>query len=444
MKRRAGAVTVAADIWHLDIPEFLEMRSEAGDQRRKAYDVFPQVVVTDNFMRRVEQGAAWTLVDPYEVKQVLGIDLHNLWGTEFDAAYEQIEEAVGLGELTLTQTVNARNLFIDILETQVETGLPYIAFKDAINRANPNKHIGIIPSVNLCCESFSVVVPGKLAHSCNLASVNLAQVEDDELAEICQLVVRLLDNTIDVTTAPIGEARNHNRNLRTIGVGVLGLADYLAKRGLRYQDKREIRELFKEFSYQCLMGSVLLAKERGSYPAINSSEYGMLEILGKSRSQRPEWKALYDLFDFYGIRNSHVMAIAPNTSSSLIQGCTASVLPPYALFNAESLGKGDVMKAVPFLREYGDNYQENQRLEQRIVVDAIAEMQNWVDTGISMELVFNLNPDVYALNKTVYASDIYDTALRAWRRGLKAIYYIRTVKEDRLSEVDGCGDSCTL
>lgn len=102
------------------------------------------------------------------------------------------------------------------------------------------------------------------------------------------------------------------------------------------------------------------------------------------------------------------------------------------------------MKAVPFLREYGDNYQENQRLEQRIVVDAIAEMQNWVDTGISMELVFNLNPDVYALNKTVYASDIYDTALRAWRRGLKAIYYIRTVKEDRLSEVDGCGDSCTL
>lgn len=424
------------------------MKSEAGDQRRKAYDVFPQVVVPDEFMRRVEADEDWTLVDPYEVKQVLNIDLPNLWGKEFEEAYMVIEEAVATGKLTLTATIHAKDLFAEILEAQVETGLPYIAFKDAINRANPNQHLGIIPSVNLCCESFSVVTPDDLSHSCNLASVNFANLSmDDEELEmfyLTDLAVRMLDNTIDVTTPPIASAKNHNEQLRTIGVGIIGFADYLAKRGINYTQTGVINNTIKGFAFGCFLGSVELAKERGAYPAFKGSSYDNGKLLGKTKQEHPEWEYLYDKFLKYGIRNSHVMAIAPNTSSSVIQGCTASVLPAYAKFHVENLGKGDSKKAVPFLIQHGDNYQENRLLQQSVVVEAIASMQEYIDTGISMELAFNLNPNAYGLGITVDAEHIFEVAMLAWKRGLKAIYYIRTIQAEVLSEVDGCGDSCAM
>ena len=447
--RRAGAVTVGVDVWHLDVPEFLEMQTENGDQRRKAYDVFPQLVIVDEFMRRVVAKEKWTLVDPYEVKTKLGIELAKLWGEEFETAYGQIEAELGK-QITLYKQVNARDLFKEIMRSQVETGMPYLAFKDAINRANPNKHEGYIPGVNLCCESFSNVKPGVEAHSCNLVSINLANVEETELPNICQLSVRILDNTIDITNPPFAASKAHNDKYRTIGVGCMGLADWLAKRCLTYENLPEISYLFEEVGYWCTYASMELAKTRGAYAAFKGSEWSKGKLIGAkplawfltNARDKDRWQTLAENIQATGIRNSHITAIAPNTSSSLVQGCTASVLPVYSKFFYDKWAKGTVPIAPPFVQDYFWYYHENKTLAQKKVVKAIATIQQWIDTGISMELLFNLNQGVYfpeQPERCLKAKDIFETLIMAWEEGCKAIYYIRTVQKDDFKESgDGC------
>lgn len=450
--RRAGAVTIGVDIWHLDVPEFLEMQTENGDQRRKAYDVFPQLVITDEFMRRVINKAEWTLVDPYEVRNKLGIELAELWGEEFEEAYRLVEANLDK-EILLYKKINARDLFKTIMRSQVETGMPYIAFKDTINRANPNKHDGYIPGVNLCTESFSNVTPDKTAHCCNLVSLNLANIDREEIESNCQIAVRILDNTIDITNPPFDNAKNHNDKYRTIGVGAMGLADWLAKRKLSYNNLSEISNLFEEIGYWCTYSSMELAKERGAYQAFLGSEWSQGKLIGakpvawflNNAVQPQRWQQLATDIQRFGIRNSHITAIAPNTSSSLVQGCTASVLPVYSRFFYDKWAKGTVPIAPPFIEEAFWFYPENKNLEQQQVVKAIATMQEWIDTGISMELLFNLNEGVYfpeEPNRCLTAKDIFDTLVMAWELGCKAIYYIRTVQKDNFRESDDSCSSC--
>ena len=450
--RRAGAVTIGVDIWHLDVPEFLEMQTENGDQRRKAYDVFPQLVITDEFMRRVITKAEWTLVDPYEVRTKLGIELAELWGEEFEEAYRLVEANLDR-EIVLYKKINARDLFKSIMRSQVETGMPYIAFKDTINRANPNKHDGYIPGVNLCTESFSNVTPDKTAHCCNLVSLNLANIDREEIESNCQIAVRILDNTIDITNPPFDNAKNHNDKYRTIGVGAMGLADWLAKRKLSYNNLSEISNLFEEIGYWCTYSSMELAKERGAYQAFLGSEWSQGKLIGakplewflNNAVQPQRWQQLAEDIQRFGIRNSHITAIAPNTSSSLVQGCTASVLPVYSRFFYDKWAKGTVPIAPPFIEEAFWFYPENKNLEQQQVVKAIATMQEWIDTGISMELLFNLNEGVYfpaEPNRCLTAKDIFDTLIMAWELGCKAIYYVRTVQKDNFRESDDSCSSC--
>ncbi len=447
--RRAGAVTIGLDIWHLDVPEFLEMQAENGDRRRKAYDVFPQLVIVDEFMRRVQNKEKWTLVDPYEVKEKLGIDLAEQWGEGFDAIYAQIEAELD-NEITLYKTVDARELFKHIMRSQVETGMPYLAFKDTINRANPNKHAGYIPGVNLCCESFSNVKPGLEAHCCNLVSLNLANVDEEEIATASKLAVRILDNTIDITKPPFEDSKTHNDKYRTIGVGCMGLADWLAKRHLGYQSLTEISSLFEEVAYWCTFASMELAKERGAYAAFAGSEWSKGKLLGsKTLAEIKEiavdsdrWIQLSEDVQQYGIRNSHITAIAPNTSSSLVQGCTASILPVYSKFFYDKWAKGTVPIAPPFIQDCFWFYRENKSLDQKVVIKAVAVMQQWIDTGISMELLFNLNQGVYFPDqpeRAVKAKDIFETLMMAWSEGCKAVYYVRTVQKDDFKESsEGC------
>ncbi|GCA80128.1 ribonucleoside-diphosphate reductase subunit alpha [Microcystis aeruginosa] len=450
--RRAGAVTIGVDIWHLDVPEFLEMQTENGDQRRKAYDIFPQLVITDEFMRRVITKAEWTLVDPYEVRNKLGIELAELWGEEFEEAYRLVEANLDR-EIVLYKKINARDLFKSIMRSQVETGMPYIAFKDTINRANPNKHDGYIPGVNLCTESFSNVTPDKTAHCCNLVSLNLANIDREEIESNCQIAVRILDNTIDITNPPFDNAKNHNDKYRTIGVGAMGLADWLAKRKLSYNNLSEISNLFEEIGYWCTYSSMELAKERGAYQAFLGSEWSQGKLIGakpvawflNNAVQPQRWQQLAEDIQRFGIRNSHITAIAPNTSSSLVQGCTASVLPVYSRFFYDKWAKGTVPIAPPFIEEAFWFYPENKNLEQQQVVKAIATMQEWIDTGISMELLFNLNEGVYfpaEPNRCLTAKDIFDTLIMAWELGCKAIYYVRTVQKDNFRESDDSCSSC--
>lgn len=442
--RRAGAVTVGLDIWHLDVPEFLEMQTENGDQRRKAYDVFPQLILPDEFMRRVQNKQDWTLVDPFEVKNALDIDLPPLWGAEFEKAYATIEENLDT-KIKLYKKVNARELFKHIMRAQVETGMPYLAFKDAINKANPNKHDGYIPGVNLCTESFSNVTPDKYAHCCNLVSLNLANLEKEEMESICTLAVRILDNTIEITLPPFADAKEHNNRYRTIGVGAMGLADWLAKRELRYNNLGEISNLFEDIGYYCTLASMELSKERGAYPQFQGSDWSKGLLIGskpvewfeENAYDKPRWKQLSQDIQQFGIRNSHITAIAPNTSSSLVQGCTASVLPVYSRFFYDKWAKGTVPIAPPYINEKNWFYQENKNLHQDTVVNSIAVIQQWIDTGISMELLFNLNQGVYFAEdgeRALKAKDIYDTLVMAWEKGCKAVYYVRIVQRDSFKE----------
>ncbi len=423
------------------------MQTENGDVRRKAYDVFPQVIVSDLFMKSVEENKEWYLLCPYEVEQAIGLEdkFASLWGKDFEESYKFIIHLIKQGFYTgRYKVVNAKDLFKHIMKTQIETGLPYIIFKDQINRMNPNKHDGYIPQANLCVESYSNVTPDQLTHTCNLVSLNLANIEDDELEYISSLAVVILDNTIDITETPIKQSNDHNNRYRTIGIGAMGLADWLAKKELRYTDTEEISDLFENIAYYTTYQSCELAKERGAYPAFPNSEWSRGNMLGgrslvwfKENSKRyVDWCLLSDEIMRYGIRNSHIMAIAPNTSSSLLQGCTASILPIYSKFYYDKSSKGSVPIAPPFIKDKKWFYRENKTLDQNIVVNAVAAIQPWVDTGISMELLFNLNANVYGEGKTFTAKDMYEVLMNAWKKGLKTVYYIRSVQKDNFGQSD--------
>lgn len=451
--KRKGAVTVSLDVWHMDIESFLELRTENGDQRMKAYDIFPQVVIPDLFMQKVRSNEDWLLVDPNEIRTVYWTEMSELWGPAFNEFYAKLEADAKAGKLEMFKFVSAKELFKKMMKSQVETGMPYLAFKDTLNRFNPNKHDGLIVGTNLCTESHSNVRPtqfgarelegdkivreehGGLIHVCNLVSVNLANIDtDEELESVCRTSVRLLDNAIDFTEVPVLEGVLHNRRYRTIGVGAMGLADWLAKRNITYtKSAPAVDALFEKFAAYCIQASIDIAKVKGTYGAYDGSDWSRGIILGHNQawfeenaSLKERWKLIFDELKQYGVRNSQITAIAPNTSSSLIQGCTASVLPVYSKFFVETHGKGSIPNCPPFIAQKLWYYQENRNIDQRTVVDIMAHINKWIDTGISVELIYNLNRDIRA-------KDIYDTIMDAWQKGLKTLYYTRSIQKDGTS-----------
>ena len=448
--KRKGAVTVSLDMWHLDIENFLELRTENGDQRMKAYDIFPQVVIPDLFMQKVENNEKWLLVDPQEVRTKYHQEIADLWGAEFEKLYNQLYFDAQFGKLEMYKFVSAKELLKRLMKSQIETGMPYIAFKDTLNRYNPNKHDGVIVGTNLCTESHSNVRPAKfgpkriengkiisetydgLVHVCNLLSINLANVEnDDELKSICQTSVRILDNAIDFTRVPILEGTMHNQRYRTIGIGAMGLADYLAKNNIPYNASADVvDDLFEKMAIYNIRASIEIAKQKGPFGAYQDSEWQKGIILGKTQvwfnansKYKQEWNDIYENLRKYGIRNSQISAIAPNTSSSLIQGCTASVLPIYSKFFVETHGKGSIPNCPPFIKDKFWFYQENRNIDQRKIIEIMARINKWIDTGISIELMYNLNRDIRA-------KDIYETIMKAWKNEIKTLYYTRTIQKD--------------
>lgn len=458
--RRAGAVTVALDSWHLDIESFLELQTENGDQRGKAYDIYPQVVVSDLFMERVEKNLEWTLLDPYEIRMKYGVELCELYGEEFEKKYLEIEKD---RDITLKKIVKARELFKEIMKTQIETGMPYIFFKDRANLMNHNSHVGMIGNGNLCMESFSNFSPSRdfkesidensgvrkvnlgEVHTCNLVSLNLAEIEREELEKNVSIAVRILDNTIDLTKTPIKESDKHNRNYRAIGVGTMGLADYLAREYMIYEDSiLEIDELFEEIALYSLKSSALLAKERGSYPMFKGSQWDRGVFFQKDENWYLEnskysqkWKEIFELVKEYGIRNGELTAVAPNTSTSLLMGSTASVNPTFSRFYIEKNQKGAVPRVVKYLKDRSWFYPEFKNVDPQTYVKIMGRIGKWTTQGVSMELIFDLN-------KNIRAKDIYDTFMTAWKEGCKSVYYIRTIQKSTniMNEKEEC-ESCS-
>lgn len=458
--RRAGAVTVALDSWHLDIESFLELQTENGDQRGKAYDIYPQVVVSDLFMERVEKNLEWTLLDPYEIRMKYGVELCELYGEEFEKKYLEIEKD---RDITLKKVVKARELFKEIMKTQIETGMPYIFFKDRANLMNHNSHVGMIGNGNLCMESFSNFSPSRdfkeeieensgvrkvnlgEVHTCNLVSLNLAEIEIEELEKNVSIAVRILDNTIDLTKTPIKESDKHNRNYRAIGVGTMGLADYLAREYMIYEDSiLEIDELFEEIALYSLKSSALLAKERRSYPMFKGSQWDRGVFFQKDEKWYLEnskysqkWKEVFELVKEYGVRNGELTAVAPNTSTSLLMGSTASVNPTFSRFYIEKNQKGAVPRVVKYLKDRSWFYPEFKNVDPQTYVKIMGRIGKWTTQGVSMELIFDLN-------KNIRARDIYDTLMTAWKEGCKSVYYIRTIQKSTniMNEKEEC-ESCS-
>ncbi|MGL5203134.1 ribonucleoside-diphosphate reductase subunit alpha [Cetobacterium sp.] len=458
--RRAGAVTVALDSWHLDIEHFLELQTENGDQRGKAYDIYPQVVLSDMFMRRVEEDSTWTLVDPYEIRKKYEVELCEIYGEQFEELYLKIEAD---DNLNLKKVIKARELFKEIMKVQIETGMPYIFFKDRANKMNHNSHVGMIGNGNLCMESFSNFSPSKKfneetegetgvrttklgeVHTCNLVSMNLAEIEREELEEIVDISVRILDNTIDLTKTPIKESDKHNLAYRTIGVGTMGLADYLAREFMIYDESlNEIDELFEEIAIYSVKSSAKLAKSRGVYPMFEGSMWDKGIFFGKEKAEYLEsskfaekWAEVFDLVETYGLRNGELTAIAPNTSTSLLMGSTASVNPTFSRFYIEKNQKGAVPRVVKHLKDRAWFYPEFKNVDPKTYVTIMSRIGKWITQGVSMELIFDLNKDIRA-------KDIYDTFMTAWKEGCKSVYYIRTIQKNTniVNEKEEC-ESCS-
>lgn len=432
--KRAGAGTLALPIWHNDVLDFLDMQTEHGDPRMKAYDVFPQVCIPDVFMERDESRGSWTTFCPFEVRTKLGIDIRGLYGKKFREAYEIIEKAAEEGILTITRKFeNARELTKIIMRTQFETGLPYIAFTDTINEYNPNKeddngHIGI-PCANLCTESFSNVKPDEFGHVCNLASIVLGNIKDfKELGKISALTTKILDYGISLTNAPDPITAAHNNRYRTIGIGLQGLHDYLARETLNFRDVDHIREIAECVEYNAALQSIELAKRFGTFEAFEKSEWkngNRVQEFKSFSSGKYDWDYLQSQIDQYGIRNSQLTSPAPNTSTSIYMDSSASVLPVYDSFFTEDNKNGKLVVAAKYLKQnpiaYAKTFVKHTATE---IIDVVAELQKFIDTGCSMELIFDQRKENFN------AKDLYDAIHYAHKKGIKAIYYIRTIKNN--------------
>lgn len=435
--KRAGAGTLALPIWHNDVMDFLDMQTEHGDPRMKAYDVFPQITIPDIYMERDKNKGSWVTFCPYEVKKKLGIDVRGLYGAEFTQAYLKIEQAFEDGKLKVARKIdNARDLMKIIMRTQFETGLPYIAFTDTINRYNPNKgdtdNVGIT-NVNLCTESFSNVMPDSLGHVCNLASIVLGNIKNfAELGKISALTCKILDYGISLTNAPDAITSAHNDRYRTIGIGLQGLHDHLAREFMNFRDLDYIREIAECVEYNAALQSVELAKRFGTFTAYENSEWkngNRVAQFTEFASGKYDWAALQAEIDQYGIRNSQLTSPAPNTSTSIYMDSSASVLPVYDAFFSEDNKNGKLVVAAKFLKDnplgYAKTFPKHTATE---IIEVVSELQKFIDTGCSMELIFDQRKEGFN------ARDLYDAIHYAHSKGIKAIYYIRTLKKNATIE----------
>ena len=466
--KRKGAVCAYLESWHLDIEEFLELRKNTGDDRRRTHDMNTANWVPDLFMKRVSQDGEWTLFSPSDAT-----DLHDLYGSAFEQRYEEYEAQTRSGELKLYKRIKAAELWRKMLSMLFETGHPWITFKDACNLRSPQQHIGVVHSSNLCTEITLNTSADEIA-VCNLGSVNLVQhIEDGELnmkklKKTIRTAVRMLDNVIDINYYSVEQARTSNMRHRPVGLGLMGFQDALYKLGIAYGSQGAVTfadRSMEAISYYAIDASSRLAKERGPYATFSGSLWsrGILPIdsLKLLRQERGEdylevntdttldWDKLRARVQLNGIRNSNVMAIAPTATIANITGVSQSIEPtyqnlyvksnlsgeftvvnPYMVHDLKSLGLWDTVM-VNDLKYYDGSLQAIERVpldvkqryatafevEPRWLVDAASRRQKWIDQAQSLNL--------YIAEASGKKLDI--TYRMAWLRGLKTTYYLRAL-----------------
>ncbi len=454
---RLGAISPTLDVWHRDINDYLNMQVETGDIRSKAFDVFPAVSVPDLFMKRLEADGNWTLFDPHEVFLATGRRMEDLFGEEFERFYEECEANIAL---FFRETLKAKDLMKTFLKTVVETGMPYMFFRDTVNAVNPNKQAGSIYSTQLCTEICQNTSESKFIEEtfedgtvnikyspgeavvCNLASINVAKVfTQEEIDEVFPVAMRVLDNVIALNLYPIREAELTSKKYRSIGLGFLGLAEYLACHKLNY-DSSEAREhvdqLFERYAYATLRESNRLAQERGAYELFEGSDWQKGILFGRNEqwyhehsSFPKEWSTLINDIKAKGLRFSYHLAPAPNTSTSGVVGTTAGLLPVYKKFFVETNAIAPIVTVAPNLSpESFWYYKEYIHMDMNDVIDMIAVIYKWVDQSISFEWM--INP------AETSPQQLYNYYMKAWKSRIKTVYYVRSLSGDVEKTCESC------
>jgi len=458
--QRKGAIAVYLDIWHRDIEAFLDLRLNNGDQRLRAHDVFTAVCVPDIFMEAVERRGEWYLFDPHEVKEVKGWYLQDFFDEKrgegsFRARYEEVVADERIGR----KVVKAIDMFKRIMVSQLETGNPFMFYRDEVNRMNPNKHQGMVYSSNLCTEILQNMSPTRVIQEmisgdqivttkqagdfvvCNLSSVNLGRavtaqpdlLTPDVLERLIRVQVRMLDNVIDLNDLPVPQATITNQKYRAIGLGTFGWHHLLAQKGIDW-NSRQAEEysdaLYERINYLTIQASLALAKEKGAYKVFKGSDWQNGEYFSKRGYTSPEWQELAAQVSINGVRNAWMVAVAPNMSTAQIAGSTASIDPIYSAFYYEE--KKDFRRPVvaPGLTVDTYPYYEKgaYRVDQFASVRQNARRQRHVDQSIS----FN-----FYVPSTIRASTLLDLHMTAWKEGLKTTYYVRSNDID-ISECEWC------
>jgi ribonucleoside-diphosphate reductase alpha chain len=499
---RKGAIAIYMEPWHIDINDFLDLKKNSGEERRRAHDLFPAMWLNDLFMERVQEDAIWTLFDPYDVRE-----LATLYGEDFNKRYKEFEE----DESIIKEKIKAKNLWKKILTSYFETGSPFLCFKDNANRANPNKHTGVIRSSNLCTEIFQNTKPNhykikfifengdsisyeedemvrvdsgltKLAKKitaldslggmpiyvvekekingdtavCNLASVNLSKINTkEEIDRIVPIAVRCLDNVIDLNFYPIEKVKRTNMKSRSIGLGVMGEAQMLAEAGITWGSQQHfdrIDEVMEAISFNTISASCDLALEKGVYAEYEGSEWskGIMpmdhanaEVLnlvdrGGLFASSYEWESLRTKVKNQGMRNGYLMAIAPTSSISILTGTTQAIEPVFKRKWFEENLSGLIPVVVPKLSPDTWAYYTPAYDLNQTVLIKAAAIRQ---KWLDQGQSLNI---FITLDKASgrYLNEIY---MLAWKLGLKSTYYLRSQSpevdgdvEDRSMECVGC------
>ena len=454
--RRKGGASITLDIWHKDLYEFIDLRTNNGDDRRKAHDIFPAISIPDIFMERLINRQDFSLFDPHEVEKLMGFSLEDYYDKdekhkEFSERYKLCENDNRLAKIT----VPALDIMKKIMKSAVETGTPFIFFRDTVNRANPNSHAGMIYGSNLCHEIaqnmsetkfvseeivsengkskiVTTVESGDMV-TCNLNSINLGNVAFDELKENVPLQIRMLDNVITLNMFPVADAEVTSLKYRAVGLGVSGYHHYLAKNAIAWENEKHIEEadrLFEEIAYNAIKASMELAKEKGAYAEFEGSKWQTGEYFDERGYVSERWQELKKDVMKYGLRNGYLMAVAPTGSTSNIAGTTAGIDPIFKKFFVEEKKGSFTPKTAPELNdETFWYYKEAHYINQLWSIRACAARQRHIDQAQSFNLY--ITPDVKA-------KDILDLYVEAYKSGIKTIYYVR----NRSLEMDEC-TSCS-
>ncbi|WP_083394548.1 ribonucleoside-diphosphate reductase subunit alpha [Planococcus donghaensis] len=473
--QRQGAVAIYLDVFHKDIMNgFLDLKTNNGDERRKAHDIFTGVSIPDLFMERLQEKdengrsiGEWHTFCPHQVKQVMGwkdangnaLGLEDFYD-EKDTKYfsDKYQEAVD-HPLLPRKTYRAMEIMARIMVSQLETGTPYMFYRDEVNRQNPNKHtrgrgLTSIYCSNLCTEimqnmSATTIVkeytdedgnlvmirkPGDFV-VCNLSSINLPRaIKADVLERLVPIQTRMLDNVIDLNTISVGQAEVTNKKYRAIGLGTFGWHHLLALEGIHWESEKAVEfadKLYEEIAYQTIRASMQLAEEKGAFSQFSGSEWHTGEYFERRNYTSERWNDLQQQVATTGVRNGWMMAVAPNSSTAKIGGSTDGIDPLYAVEYAEEKKNFKFKVTAPDLDHHTYDFYRRSRhvLDQKWSIRQNAARQRHIDQSIS----FN-----FYVPHTIKAKELLDLHLEAWKQNLKTTYYVRSTSQAEIEECEAC------